>query len=176
MDKYFYVSVEKEVTDSYKLAEVIRKDQWVDNDTIIVNCSPDYSSITCQIVNHRLSIDNKHELYEQVYMEMPYPTMSQVWNRETGEYQAFDKYLLEWVYKADRAHKYLFLDSGTLRGKNFSRLRTALRGKVDYRLGSLYLEESSIVTPDYYVEIFSQPLQGGLLFEWENPLNPNWDY
>lgn len=176
MNKSFYIPLDKEIVDSYTLALKIARDKWIDKDTVIVNCSPDYSSIVCQIVNHRLSIDNKHELYEQLYLEMPYPTMSQVWNRDTREYELFHKYLHEWINKLDKSCKYLFIDSATLRGKNFALLRTNAINKIDYKLASLYLEESSIITPDYYVEKFSAEKDGGLIFEWENPLNPNWNY
>lgn len=175
VSKYYYISLEKEIADSYRLAELIRKDEWMDDNTIIVNCSPDYSSITSQIVNHRLSIDNSHELYEQLYLEMPYPTMNQVWNRDSWEWEKWDKYLQIWFTQIDKDNKYLFLDSGVIRGQNFSKLRVFARG-LDYKLASLYVEEKALVTPDYKVEVFSSAEQGGLLFEWENPLNPNWNY
>lgn len=168
--------MEKEIMDSYRLASIIREDGWMDSNTMIVNCSPDYSSIVCQLVNHSLSRDNKNELYEQISLEMPYPTMSQVMNRDTGEWELFNKYLPIWVNKLDRSLKYLFIDSATLRGKNFSLLRTNVLGKISYKLASLYLEENSLIKPDYYVEKFSQEKDGGLIFEWENPLNPNWNY
>lgn len=176
MDNYYKIGMEKEIKDSYKLADIIMRDNWVDNETVIVNCSPDYSSIVCQIVNHHLSSNNNHELREQLLLEMPYPTMSQIWNKDTGEWELFSKYLPLWVTKLDRSCKYLFIDSATIRGKNFSLLRTNILNKVDYKLASLYVEESSLLIPDYYVEKFSQSSKGGLIFEWENPLNPNWNY
>ena len=85
----FKVSFQKEIEDARKLADMIRQDNWVDSETIIVNCSPDYSSIMCQILNHELSKSNRHELLEQLPLEMPYPNMSQVWNRDTAEYEHF---------------------------------------------------------------------------------------
>ncbi len=176
MEKYYTISTEKEILDSYKLAEMIKKDNWIDETTIIVTCSPDYSSIVSQIVNHQLSPANNNELHGQMFLEMPYPTMSQVWNSESGEWEMFDKYLSSWFLKLDKNNKYLFLDSGTLRGKNFSKIKTLARGRIDFKLGTLYLEEQSIVTPDYFVEKFSSEEKGGLLFQWENPLNPNWNY
>ncbi len=170
-----FISIEKEVVDSYKLADIIMRDGWIDEDTIIVNCSPDYSSLTCQLVNHRLSSNNNHELYEQITLEMPYPIMSQIWNNDSREWEDFNKYLPLWVNKLSRSNKYLFIDSATIRGKNFSLVKTNMLGKFDYKLASLYVEENSLVIPDYYSEIFSQK-EGGLIFEWENPLNPNWNY
>lgn len=171
------ITMEKEIIDSYRLASIIREDGWIDsNGTMIVNCSPDYSSIVCQIVNHKLSELNNNELFEQISLEMPYPTMSQIWNRDTWDWELYNKYLPTFINKLDRSLKYLFIDSATLRGKNFSLLKMNLLGKIDYKLASLYLEEESIINPDYYVEKFSQKRDGGLIFEWENPLNPNWNY
>ena len=171
------ISLNKEVEDTKRLVEIIQKDGWMDSDTVIVNCSPDYSSILCQILNHSISKVNNNELYEMVPLEMPYPTMSQVWNKEKTEYQTFDSYLNEWVKTyVQKSYKYLFLDSGTLRGKNFSKVRAYIRDKADCKFGCLYLQDDSIFKPDYFVEKFNFNNQGGLIFEWENPKNPNWNY
>lgn len=167
------ISFEKEIQDSKTLARLIGLDGWIDSDTLIVNCSPDYSSIMCQIVNHELSRTNKHELFDQLTMEMPYPNMSQVWNKETGEYETFDAYLNSWMkLYLNKNYKYLFLDSGCLRGKNFTKVKAYARG-AEIKFGCLYLQDTSIFTPDYFVEKFNIN-QGELIFEWENPKNPNW--
>ncbi len=108
-------------------------------------------------------------------MEMPYPIMSQVWNRETFEIQSFDRYLTEWINKyLDPSLKYLFIDSATIRGRNFSKLKYAIRDKVEYKLASVYVEQQSITTPDYFVERYDQEKKGELIFAWENDNNPNW--
>lgn len=179
-NKYFFVSYEKEVADSKKLVEQIAKSNWVSSNTIIVNCSPDYSSRVTQMVNHKLSYLNKNELYECIDLEMPYPIMSQIWNKTDKNFQLFDNYLLDWV----RTHissqfDYLFIDAGTIRGKNFTKVRNAIKNKLElptFRFASLYVEEESIFHPDYFVEKYDRYSQGGLLFEWENVDNPNWDY
>ncbi len=179
-NKYFYISSEKEKWDTSKLIRMIDESGWVANDTILVNCSPDYSSIITQHINHRLSYLNSNELFEVIDLEMPYPTMSQVWDRVEKEYQTYIKYLSTWVYKhLKKDNQYLFIDSGTCRGSNFARLKAMINGRIDeanYRTASLYLQSDSIFTPDFYVEKFDKEKQGGLLFEWENLNNPNWDY
>lgn len=180
MSKYFYVSYEKELADSKALITNIAGDGWVDNFTVIVNCSPDYSSRLTQLVNHKLSYLNNHDLYEVINLEMPYPTMSQVWDAIDKQYYPYEKYIAEWVRRNIITHtKYLFVESGTLRGKNATVVRNALRPRIEpstYRFASLYLQSDSIFTPDYYLEKFDKEKQGGLLFEWENVNNPNWDY
>lgn len=176
---YFKISLEKEFNDTVKLVQKIKEDNWFDSSTIIVNCSPDYSSRLTQQVNHSLSVLNKHELFEQIDMQMPYPIGSQVWNPISKSYEIFDTYLKNWINENIFNCKFLFIDSGTLRGKNFNKVKLSLRNKLDnenFRFASLYVQDDSVFIPDYYVEKFNKQTQGGLLFEWENPLNPNWDY
>lgn len=109
-------------------------------------------------------------------MEMPYPVMSQVWDRQTGEYISFDKYVTSFIGKLDKNYKYLFVDTATLRGKNFTRVRQSTTARdLNVRYASVYLENDSIFTPDYFQEKFSN-ISDPLIFEWENSLNKNWNY
>jgi hypothetical protein len=177
--KYFNISLEKEYNDTQTLIGKIRGDGWFSPSTIIVNCSPDYSSRLTQVLNHGLSDMNRHELYEQIDLAMPYPNCNQVWNNLTKNYEVFDTYLKNWINENVYPCNFLFVDSGTLRGKNFNKLKLSLRMRLEnenFRFASLYVQDDSILIPDYYVETFNKQEQGGLLFHWENPLNPNWDY
>lgn len=176
---YYLIRQEKETIDLQKLRDIIKNNKWLDANTVIVTCCPDYSGIGSQILNHGLSHLNRNELFEQVSLEIPYPNTNQVFNRNTFEYEVFDKYLVEWVNKnMSTDFKYLFFDSGTLTGKNFNKISQILRtkGELDYRFASLYVQDDSVFTPDYYVEKFNFEKDGGLLFYWENFDNPNWNY
>lgn len=179
-NKYFHISYKKELVDSEKLIEKIKKENWIDADTVLVSCSPDYSSRLVQLINHKLSYIADNELFEQIDLNMPYPTNSQVWDSINRGYQQYTTYLLEWIRRHIQTNqKYLFIDSGVLRGENFTKLKQAISGRLDrtqYMFGSLYIQEDSIFKPDFYVEVFNKEKQGGLLFEWENVNNPNWDY
>lgn len=180
VNNYFKISLEKEYNDTLKLVEIIKNEGWVDNNTVIVTCSPDYSSRLSMEVNHRLSHLNKNELYEQTILEMPYPNTTQIYNSQTHDYQLFDTYLFEWIkQQVYPSYKYLFIDSGTIRGKNFNKVKLCIRKELEpenYRFASLYMEKQSIFVPDYLVEIYDHTTQGGLLFHWENIDNPNWNY
>ena len=58
MDKlsnYFFVTYEKEKSDTEKLIKKIIDSGWIKPETILVNCSPDYSSNLTQVINHKLS-------------------------------------------------------------------------------------------------------------------------
>lgn len=171
------VNYQKEINDIFKLSQIIKNDNWISDNLIIVNCSPDYSSICCQVINHDLSKINNNELFEQISLEMPYPTSNIIFDREKLDYENFSRYLYLWNQKyISKDYKYLFIDSGTLRGVNFSKLRSIIKDRCDFKLASLYVQDNSILTPDYYVEKFNFEKQGGLIFEWENPKNPNWNY
>lgn len=172
----FFVPYKKEIVDSEALALKIKEERWVDDSTIIVCCFPYYSSITCQLINHKLSHLNQNELFEQINMEFPYPNMSQVWNGGKEEWQLFDTYLGNWVKKYARpANKYLFLSSSALTGKNLMKLKLSLKDKIeDYKFGSLYINKDSVITPHYYIQALDYEQIGRPIFEWENASNPNW--
>lgn len=179
MDKYFKISLQKEEIDTEKLVQVIKEDKWIDSTTILVNCSPDYSSRLTQTVNHRLSHLNKNELFEVIDLQMPYPNSNQIWNPVTKSYDVFDSYLKRWCQDNLFLNKFIFIDSGTLRGKNFNKVKLSVRPHLEnenFRFASLYVQDDSVFVPDYYVEKFNKSTQGGLLFQWENMDNPNWDY
>ena len=75
--------------------------------------------------------------------------------------------------------KLLFIDSGVLRGKNFTTLKTEIERYIDSSLmkfGCLYKQSNSIFKPDYCVETFNFDQQGGLTFWWEDPNNPYWGW
>lgn len=179
-NKYFFVSYEKEGLDTISLINQIVDSKWISKDTTIINCSPDYSSRISQLLTHKLSYLNDNETFDVVDLQMPYPIMSQIWDPQEKEYRYFDKYLYDWVRRyIEKNRKYLFVDSGTLRGQNFTKVRNAIKARIEpdqYKFASLYLQSDSIFTPDFYVQRFDKGIHGGLLFEWENVNNPNWDY
>lgn len=158
------VKYEEEVRDSMLLAEAIRKDGWVDSSTVIVCCRPSHSSISSQIINHHLSCYNHNELYEQLLLEMPSSSMNQVWNRETRDYELYDRYLRSFITSLHREWKYLFLSS-TIE-KPFSLLQTMLRTtSLTYKIGSVYLSKSAPITPDYHIQEYDNIID----FPWQNP-------
>lgn len=176
-NKYFHITPEKELADIKKLCTIIADSGWVDNGLIIINCSPDYSSALVMTINHRLSHLNSNELFEIIPLEIPYPTHNQVWNPITKQYENFDSYLKKWVEDNSQDSKFLFVNSGTLNGRNFNKVHLSIRSRMaDFRFASVYLQDDSTFTPDFYVQKFNKPSQGGLLFHWENANNPNWDY
>lgn len=175
--KYFLIDYEKEVIDSRKLGEKIEESGWVTNSTILVNCDPDYSSRIAQLINHKLSHLNANELFECVPLNMPPPSMSQVWDPEERNYKLYIRYLMEWKKKnIDPNCRYLFIASDIANNSNFSRIKSIMKGEViaDYRIATPYLEYNAPVHPEYFIEMFNKEIQGELLFQWENMDNPNY--
>lgn len=179
MSKYFHIQYTKELADTLKLIDIIKKDGWFNNNTVLVNCFPEYSSRTTQMVNHKLSYLNKNELFEVINLEMPYPNMSQVYDSYSHKYEMFDRYLAEWVkVHIDKDIQYLLLSCGIDNPKNFNKIRLSIRQKLEnsqFRIAAPYYQKNSLLYPDYFVQEFEEK-DGGLLFEWENMDNPNWNY
>lgn len=161
-----YISIEREVADSNYLIDKIRQDDWIDKDTVIVNCSPEYSSRLVQLVNHRLSFINNNELYEVLNLELPKRDMSQVWDSNEREYRLFDKYLYEWAAKnVVKDYRYLFVTNTIYTGKNINKLKLVMNTKgVDFKIACVYMSDKSAILPDYRQKMFvDEPV-----FFWEN--------
>jgi hypothetical protein len=169
---YFVIDRDKEYIDTLTLIKKIKDSEWVDSNTIIVVCSPEYSSQLCQIINHSLSHLNNNEPFEMEFLEMPYPNEERL---NKSEYSMLCEELSEKYRGTDK--KLLCIDSGCLRGSNFGTLKNQLIGSVNnFRFGCLYLQSNSVFEPDYYTEKFDFEKDGGLLFWWENPNNPLWNW
>ena len=147
--KYFKINKTKENRDIKALIEKLRP--HITPNTIIVNCSPDYSSIISQRVIHAY-YDNPLQM---VNFDMPFP------NTEfEKEYPLYCKFFSA---EMEKDKHYIFIDSGVLRGFNFKVLQEALTHD-NYLFAALYVREDAIFTPDIYIEKF----KGMLLFWWEN--------
>ena len=167
-DNTYFVPVEKEIIDTGFLVEQIKESKWIDKNVIIVNCYPDYSSIPSQLINHKLSYLNNNELFESVWMELPYKSMNQVWNRETFKFQIFDKYLMEWIaINVNENHKYLFVSSLITDGQSFRKLNSVMKNKsLDYKFATLYLHNGIGFDPNFVINKITTKKR--ILFSWEN--------
>lgn len=152
---YFKISRSKERRGIKKLINILGP--IIKESTVIVNCSPDYSSIISQQVIHAY-FDNPLPM---VNFEMPFPG--------TPFELAYEGYCKDFVEKMDVSNHYVFIDSGILRGRNFKTLSDALELYLgEYHFACLYMQDDAIYTPDFYVEKFNKKEQGMLLFYWEN--------
>lgn len=163
----FFVSYEKEASDTVKLIENVKG--WVDQSTIIVNCFPDYSSIVCQLINHKLSFRNKNSLYEQIGLEIPYKGMKQIWNRDKIEYEFFDKYIIEWSkHNISPDCKYLFVFQRITNDVPLTKIKSCIRG-AEYKFTCLYNQSEFVI--DHTIE--NVPSERRILSGWENSNNNN---
>lgn len=172
---YFKISSEKELQDSQLLANQIEQDGWIDSNTTIVVCSPEYSSIVCQLLNHKLSHLNNHEPFEMDFLEMPYPGEDQM----TVEEYRYECRHLAGKHMHYKNKKLLLIDSGVLRGSNFTILKEELGyffREDQLKFGCLYTQDDSKFEADYCVQKFNFQEDGGLLFWWENERNPFWPW
>ena len=174
MSNQFFIKPTKEYFDTFKLIEKIDNSGWIDPSIVIVVCSPEYSSMLCQIINHKLSHHNNNVPFNMDFIEMPYPGQ-ELYDNDTyiDDLEKFGKKYVN----TDK--KLLFIDSGVLRGSNFTILDTVMEEYLTPRhrkFACLYKQSDSIFEPDFYVESFSFEKQGGLTFWWENEDNPYWGW
>ena len=170
----FYIDVEKEIHDIGILCGMIEQDGWVDGDTTIVVCSPEYSSIICQIMSHNLSHLRAHVPLELDFLDMPYPGQQGL--SDTQYEQSIHTFAEKYKNKLT---KLLFVDSGVLRGQNYTTLKSVMSRYVHSTLmkfSCLYVQSDAIIEPDYHVERFNFDQDGGLTFWWEDPENPYWGW
>lgn len=158
MEKYFRISREKEYKDIKKLIELLRP--IITKDTIIINCSPDYSSIINQQVIHAY-YDNPLQMCP---FDMPFPN--------TEFEKVYPSYCKEFAEKLEPNTHYIFIDSGILRGRNFKTLYNNLElhthKSTNYHFACLYCQDDAIFNADYCVDWFNREEDGMLLFWWES--------
>ncbi len=163
-NSFFYISHGKELFDNLSLIEMIKQSGIIRENTVLVNCNPDYSSSLVQLVNHKLSYLNNNELFERIDLEVPQEGMSQVWNRVDQEYQAFGAYSSDWVRRnIVEDYSYVFISSFVTNFRHYRNLQSILAGKK-VAFATTYLEEGSDWKPTFHVEQFKKPI----LFEWQN--------
>jgi len=174
MSRYFYINHEKEISDIDILSSRIIKDGWVDKKTLIVVCSPEYSSLMCQVMNHQICKLTRNVPLDMISLDMPYA------GGEEFDYMEYNQALCELGEKLHGTDKKaLLVDSGVLRGMNFtiaSRVLSRYTHSQQVKYACLYKQSTSVFNPDYYVEEFDFVKDGGLLFWWENPNIPYWNY
>jgi hypothetical protein len=166
-----YIDNVRELTNSNCLIHNLVNSGFMEEDILLVNCSPEYSSRLTQLINHKSSFKNNNELYEQVNLDIPTKNKSQVYSFDDKEYQTFDRYLYNWANKYyQKDQKYLFITNTIFTGKKINKIRLTMKSKgVDHHnmmFISLYLHEDSILKPDLYSVKFND--SSIPVFFWEN--------
>lgn len=174
MNNYFFINPEKERKDFESLAKTLELSGTIDSLTVIIVCSPEYSSAVCQYLSHRLSYLNSNIPLDLDFLEMPYPNNARL---TKGEYLK----LLNRLGRKYRStnKKLLLIDSGCLRGNNFALAQQELTKYLlpeNIKFASIYKQSGSIFEPDFYEESFDFEKDGGLLFWWEDINNPLWPW
>lgn len=167
----YYVSDVEELASIFTLINLVKQENWVDSTTTLVNCAPQFTSITTQHLNHALSADNNLQLLEVLNLELPTTVQSQVWNAESAEYLSFDKYLIQWIYKyISPNQKYLFVSN--VAEPVLAKVRSRVKLKIEdsqFRVATLYKPAGGF-KGDYNVAEYD-PEHGLPVFHWEHPGN-----
>lgn len=166
-----FVDDKRELTNSNYLIHKLIDSGFMEEDVLIVNCSPEYSSRLAQLINHKTSYLNNNETYEQINLDIPAKSRSQVFSFEDKEYQMFDRYFSNWMNKYYLSgQKYLFVINTVFTGKKINKIKLGMKAKgVDSSnmlFISLYCNENSQFKPDLYCTKFSET--NPPVFFWEN--------
>ena len=166
--KVIYISSEAEILNNIKLLEKIKESGFVNKDTVLVNCQPQFSSSLSQFTNHKLSHLAGNRLLEQLTLEIPLKGMNQILDPETFEYQYFELYLQRWIKKyVGPDLTYLFL-TNIMHNSLYNRIVSHMKAsEAGFRTAAVYVSTESVLQPDFYVE----KTDGRILFEWENSDN-----
>lgn len=84
------------------VVEKLKREKWVDSDTIIICCSL-HSSFVAQLVN------SAYIELEQLFLEIPEKDATYIFNREARVYEPFTRYIVDWVRRLEVERKYLFV-------------------------------------------------------------------
>lgn len=145
------ISIQEEYEDAIELSQIIQFDGWFDEEVILVNCMPEYSSLSMQLLNHSLS--HSSSLHEIISHEMPLEERSQVWFAEEGKFCSYNYYLTQWsIRNINKRFKYLFFITRLTREAELFQLRRALKGEVDYRIACIYRKPGITMYTDYIVK------------------------
>lgn len=166
-----YVSNTKHWHDILQLALKLTGEENVKQHTpLIVNVQPQWSSITAQVLGHKLSYLHQDQVLDLTTLEVPLPTDSQVWDGPTQEYVPFDHHLKLWLQR----HRYqdtlfLFVTSHTdaHMGRHLQKIFNGISRQTETQFihfTTVYLHEESQFVPSTYV----QKYKGNIIYEWEN--------
>jgi hypothetical protein len=163
--KYFRINRAKEHRDISTLIKMLKP--IIRKDTVIVNASPEFSSMISQRVAHAY-FDMPLQMLP---LDMPY--------KNTPFEKVYEAHCIEFAKELEPNRHYVFIDSGILRGRNFKTLYDVLcmysHKSISFDFGCLYSEDTAIFTADFCVEYFNRENDGMLLFWWENENNPMFD-
>lgn len=136
------------------IMKLLDNNPCVNEDTILINCSPEYSSITTQVVNHSVSDKSLHEV---INLNLPSKGMSQVWDASSKEFKKFDDYLRDWIaFNIESGYNYLFISSVIDDHKLYSKIRMNVKRKTEeFKFLCVYSTEGEF-KPDYVLEVLNE--------------------
>ena len=160
-----HVTPEHETKNILYLIQMLKS--FVDENTIIINCSPDYSSIGSQILSHQLSKSYPLKVYP---LEMPYP--KEEWNIEQSM-----QHIKDIIFNGNE--KIIFFDSGCIRGKNYTLLNNYITSRIaienmDRFYFTALFENIHSEFKCGFVSEFYNAKEKELHFWWETETNPAW--
>ncbi len=147
--------------------ELIKKIKKIDKfeinptDTLILNVSPDYSSIISQWMIHEFSKDGEH--VEMIGVEVPYPDQS---------WKGYElNFMIQFKEYPDHYKNFVLVEAGVITGNNYTWLTNCMFKDFDITpdrilTTALYQNKNSIFRCDCVGEEFDSNIEE-ICFSWE---------
>lgn len=168
--EYFITPTHEDEAYHTLLSAIKDNDKFVidHNDTIIINVSPDYSSIVSQRLSHALSTDG--EIIDVTTIEVPYPDETELKSYTDDIKKLVNELRIEYMYT-----KFIFVEAGIIRGTNYELIKSLFLNNFNPEqllFTALFENTASIFKSDCIGEYYNNNKQD-LTFYWET-FNKHW--
>ena len=171
MRELLFVSRDRELAGIQKLIyNFKRKDpDWVDDRTLMLMVSPDFSGIVSTIMSHGLSLDQQRMMYTEV-VHVPDPTEDQQLFKDRFHN---DFPIMRKGFEEQSMHKFIVAEAGVISGRNYVWLYDMMTNtfgvpEENIRTVALFENKHSMFKCDYVGEYYDNETQD-LCFWWEKP-------
>ena len=171
MRELLFISRDRELSNIQKLIYNFKRNDWdwIDENTLMLMVSPDFSGIVTTILSHGLSKHNQRTMYTDV-VHVPDPTEDQdkFKDRFFNDFESIRK-----SFEDISMQKFILAEAGVISGRNYVWI-------TDYMKDMFFIHEDNIKTValfenihskfkcDYVGEYYDNEKQD-LCFWWENP-------
>lgn len=171
MRQLHFISRDQELANIQKLIYNFKRNDpdWIDERTLMLMVSPDFSGIVTTIMSHALSLDGQRTMYTDV-IHVPDPTEDQK--------KFKDRFDLEFAntingFEDQPYHKFIVAEAGVISGRNYVWIYDKMTKEFgidpeNIRTVALFQNIHSRFQCDYVGEYYDNETQD-LCFWWEKP-------
>jgi len=178
MRNLLFISRDRELANIQKLIYNFKRfdRDWVDEQTLMLMVSPDFSGIVSTIMSHGLSVEGKRMMYTDV-IHVPDPTEDQ---QKFKDRLRRDFPTIRQSFEDTPMEKFIIAEAGVISGRNYVWIYDMLTKEFNVpqeniRTVALFENKHSQFKCDYVGEYYDNETQD-LCFWWEKPNEAFGDY